>query len=323
MSEADDLFIPYYSNFKPIGRYKWNSHGYRQTISANWQTLFAVAKSRLPLKSHLPPVAAQLARSQTLAGYYGARLSLDVSHLYVTQSLLPFLWRRGDLGGRSFTVLMTRLPLRELHQKLDLLSEQYPERKTFHEYRAPSWMVDAESEALEHADQIITPHASLARLFPPKTTLLEWKIPQLQPASRGLNITFPGPSVARKGACELREALQGLGHSLLVLNGQAAEFAHFWDGIQVVDQTEDWLSQTAVVVQPAFIENNPRSLLKALAAGIPVIATAECGIESHPLLTLVQAGDSKALQYAIQKVIDTNSSSSFANAPLHASAAPR
>ena len=32
-------------------------------------------------------------------------------HVTLTQNLLPFLWRSGVLGGRTFDVLMTRLPL--------------------------------------------------------------------------------------------------------------------------------------------------------------------------------------------------------------------
>lgn len=308
-SEADDLFLPYYSSFRSIARYRWSSPGYRQTIAANAPTLLAAVKSRLHLDRNLPPVAAQVVRSQALADYYSPRITPDVSHLYVAQSLLPFLWRKGDLGGRSFTVLMTRLPLQTMHHKLDGLSQQYPERKTFQEYRAPAWMVEAESEALEQASQIITPHSSLANLFPLKTTWLEWKLPQVKRSSHGKCVVFPGPALARKGACEVREAMQGLEYPLLVLNGQATESSNFWNGVQLADKAEDWLSHAALVVQPAFIENNPRPLLRALATGIPVIATPECGIEAHPLLTLVPAGDAGALRDEIQKIMGGNKAS--------------
>ncbi|HLK52838.1 MAG TPA: hypothetical protein VKU42_05245, partial [Candidatus Angelobacter sp.] len=49
-----------------------------------------------------------------------------------------------------------------------------------------------------------------------------------------------------------------------------------------------------------------RPLLRALAAGIPVIATPECGIADHPQLTLVPAGDAKALRDEIQKIINAD-----------------
>ncbi|HEY2495821.1 MAG TPA: VanW family protein [Candidatus Angelobacter sp.] len=299
--QTDDLFLPYHSGLRSIARYNWNSNGYRRTIAANMKTAFAAARSRFHLNSSAPPVAMQIARSQALADYYGDRLPIDASHLYVAQSLLPFLWRRGDLGGRTFSVFMTRLPLQVLHQKLDRLVAQFPERKTFQEFRAPGWIVEAEAEALEQAERIITSHSLFASLFPFKTTFLDWKLPQVKSAERGLDIVFPGPSLSRKGAFELREAVQQLHRPLAVLN-KAAESERFWSGIELLDIPENWLSRAAVVVQPAFIENNPRPLLRALAAGIPVIATPECGIAEHPLLTLVPAGDTKTLRDEIQRV---------------------
>lgn len=299
----DDLFLPYRSKLKPIARYKWNIEGYARTIPANTQMLFAAAKARLHRSDHLPPVASQLARSQSLANFYADRLSIDITHLYVAQSLLPFLWRRGDLGGRRFGVLMTRLPLRALHLQLDALTSRYPDRKTFQEFRAPSWMVDAEAEALDEADQIITPHAVLATLFPLKTTWLKWHLPQIAPVQSGDRIVFPGPALARKGACEIRDALSGFDHQLMVLNAGATESEHLWDGIHLTENSGDWIRHAAVVVQPAFVENNPRPLLRALAAGVPVIATKECGIDAHPLLELVAAGDVEALKTAIKSVL--------------------
>jgi hypothetical protein len=299
----DHLFLPYSSTLKHIERYRWNTEGYARTISANKQTLLAAAKTRLHRSRLLPPVASQLARSQLLADFYGDRLSIDITHLYVAQSLLPFLWRRGDLGGRRFSVLMTRLPLRSLHLQLDALAARFPGRRTFQEFRAPSWMVDAEAEALHEAGQIITPHATLATLFPYKTNPLKWKLPQIVPVQGGDRIVFPGPALARKGACEIRDSLSGLDHQLLVLNSEATESQHFWDGIRLAGNSGDWIRQAAVVVQPAFVENNPRPLLRALAAGVPVIATRECGIDAHPLLELVLAGDVQALRNAINSVM--------------------
>lgn len=304
-SEADDLFLPYHSRFTSIARYRWNSAGYRQTISANASTLLATAKSRLPLNGHLPPVAAQIARSEALADYYGTRISIDVSHLYVAQSLLPFLWRRGDLGGRSFSVLMTRMPLQKLHQQLDFWAAQFPERKTLQEFRAPGWMAEAEADALEQAAQIVTPHSLLAGLFPLKTMLLNWKLPQVKNDRRGTHIVFPGPALARKGAFEVRDVVQNLDRPLVLVN-ETVESAHFWDGVKLITAPDNWLCHAAVVVQPAFIENNPRPLLRALAAGIRVIATHECGIAEHPQLTLVPTGDAKALQDEIQKIINVD-----------------
>jgi glycosyltransferase involved in cell wall biosynthesis len=49
------------------------------------------------------------------------------------------------------------------------------------------------------------------------------------------------------------------------------------------------------VVQPALVEEQPRRLLAALAAGIPVIATPACGIEPRPGLYLIPPDDTTAL----------------------------
>jgi glycosyltransferase involved in cell wall biosynthesis len=196
---------------------------------------------------------------------------------------------------------MTRLPLRILHKKLDDLEARFPERRTFQEFRAPDWMVEAEAEALERAESIITPHVLLAELFPGKSQQLEWKLPTELPRQPGSSIIFPGPALARKGAFELREVLEGTGEKLLVL-GNAVEFPGFWKETDVTTVGDDWLQDAAVVVQPSFIENAPRPLLRALAAGIPVIATPECGIGKHPLLSIVEAGDASGLKAALASV---------------------
>jgi hypothetical protein len=300
--EADDLFHPYQFSFRTVGRYEWNSKGYRRTVAANTQTLLAMAKSRLPGNRSVPPVAAQIERSQALAEHYGKRLSIDTSYLYVAQSLLPFLWHKGDLGGRAFSVLMTRPPLQHLHQQLDRLATQFPERKTFQEFRGPAWMVEAEAEALEQAEQIITPHVQLASLFAHKSKLLDWKLPDIKNRERGSHIIFPGPALARKGAFEVRDAVRHLDRPVLILS-RTVESKDFWSGIQLISKSDEWLSHAAVVIQPAWIENNPRPLLRALTAGIPAIATPECGIGAHPLLTLVAAGDAKALRDELQRIL--------------------
>src|SRR5260370_7127897 len=109
----------------------------------------------------------QIERSQKLAEYYGKRLSMKTSHLYVAQSLLPFLWRRGDLGGREFRVFMTRMPLRALHRKLDDLATNFPERKTSPDFRAPPWFAEPKPHPFDPPYTIIPPHPFHPTFFPP------------------------------------------------------------------------------------------------------------------------------------------------------------
>jgi len=303
--DADEVFLPFHSNFSRQSRYSWNAQGYSRIVAANFRTILSSAKTRAGWDRSLPPIAMQIERSQELADYYGKRLSIQTSYVYVAQSLLPFLWRRGDLGGREFSVFMTRMPLGALHKKLDELASRFPERKTFREFRAPAWMVEAEAEALENAESIITPNSFLAAMFPRKTIKLAWKWPKVARKQKtGSCIVFPGPAVARKGVYELREALRGFAQKLLIM-GSLVEAENFWDGITVAKAGPDWLQRAAVVVQPAFVENAPRHLLRSLEAGIPVIATPECGIEARENLTLIPAGDVAALRDALTRVLDS------------------
>jgi glycosyltransferase involved in cell wall biosynthesis len=66
----------------------------------------------------------------------------------------------------------------------------------------------------------------------------------------------------------------------------------------------NWLDGAAAVVLPAFVEHRPRRLLAALAAGVPVIATPQCGLGDLPGVIEVPAGDGEALMSALQAVIE-------------------
>jgi len=79
--------------------------------------------------------------------------------------------------------------------------------------------------------------------------------------------------------------------------GAELEGPDFWRGLRTIP-AGDWAG-VAAVVQPALAEEQPRRLLRALAAGIPVIATPACGIEPRPGLSLVSAGDTAALIAAL------------------------
>jgi glycosyltransferase involved in cell wall biosynthesis len=63
---------------------------------------------------------------------------------------------------------------------------------------------------------------------------------------------------------------------------------------------EDWLDGARVVVQPAFLEDQPRKLLRAIAEGVPVIATPACGVAHLPGVTTIPAGDVDALIAALR-----------------------
>ena len=247
-------------------------------------------------------VQAQLLGSQQIAGSMAGILPFDAEHVVVAQSLLPFLWLTDALGGRTFDVLMTRLPLSRLHQLLDDTGNQHPQFSTFREYRSPHWIVDAELEALANAQRVIAPHTALAELFGERFVQLAWNLPKLSKARRGRTVVYPGPTVARKGAFALRTALAGMDCELMVLAGNLEE-KDFWNGLHVAPSAPDWINQAAVVVQPALLEDNPRPLLRAIAAGVPVICTANCGVSGLPNVTTVEFGNVEQLRNTISSAL--------------------
>ena len=88
---------------------------------------------------------------EELAASYAAKLTYDTLHVVVQQNLLPFLWRSGDLGGRTFDVLMTALPMDEIQKRLDHAARLHPESTTLGDFRADNSLVECEREALAHA----------------------------------------------------------------------------------------------------------------------------------------------------------------------------
>ncbi len=307
----DLLAIPLDGRRWGLPRYRWDSSGFAAVGTAPLET-FARALAARRLQAQGPArLVAQLSAAEALARRFSRMLSAEVSEICVAQSMLPFLWREGHLGGRGFRVLMTRLPMAVIQSRLDDASAKHPERASLRDFRAPAWLVEAETEALDGAEVIITPHDEIARLFADKALRLDWHMPNLRalaregPAPR--RVAFPGPTIARKGAYELRDAANKLDVEVVGL-GSELEGADFWRGVCMracpADKgPQQWLYDVAAVVQPALIEDQPRRLLAALAAGVPVIATPACGIPARDGLVFVPEGDSTKLSAALSQVL--------------------
>ena len=283
--------------------YAWDTTGF-ETITAPVSTLRrAVASRRLAAQG--PARQTQLlADADRMAAALARALDADVTELYVAQGYLPYLWREGHLGGRRVHVLMNRLPLHVLHARLDAAAQQFPDRMTLADFRADDARVEAEREALAAADTIITPHRDIAALFEGRAVVVDWMAPRAVPrnGTPARRILFSGPVVARKGAFEVREAARSLGLEVVVM-GSDLEGAGFWGDVEVRKPAGDTFAGIAAVVQPAVIEERPRRLLAALAAGIPVIATPACGLPPQPGLTLVEPGDGDALIRALERIL--------------------
>lgn len=249
-----------------------------------------------------------------------AHHALRVSHLHtdlvVAQSLLPHLHIAGALSGRTYEVLMERLPLSEIHVRLDVALMLHPGSQTLGDHRAPRRLVEAEREALAGAGRLHTAHSGVAALYPGLVDLLDWEVP---PGGRKLahepasgRLLFPASALGRKGAYEVREAVRGLDVELLVTGAADEGFPGFWEGLRVRKVSPGGSMAVAGAILPAVIEHHPRGLLAALAAGIPVIASEACGLGERPGVTTIPALDADALRAAIVGMLEVSAAPALA-----------
>jgi hypothetical protein len=303
----DALFLP--QRLRKSERYAW-PHGFcgsetRATFTALRR---ALALRRAPAQGRALQNL-MLRYDAALAERYARGLSYLHTHAVVSQSLLPHLWRAGALAGRSFEVLMERAPIAQLQKTLDEAAAHYPESPTLGDFRAPAGLAEAEEEALAEATRIHTPHRELAKFYPEKTELLDWMLPCVAKKSvpGGKTILFPASALGRKGAYAMRDAMQGL-DAELVVTGRAREHdGEFWKSVRI-KQTENstWPEQVAAVVLPAIVEHQPRALLRAVAMGLPVIATEACGLGDMPGVVTVPAYSPGALRDSVEHAIAAN-----------------
>jgi len=85
----------------------------------------------------------------------------------------------------------------------------------------------------------------------------------------------------------------------LTVMGSELEARGFWQDIAVNRPGENWLDGVGLVVLPAYIEDKPRRLLEAVAAGIPVIASEACGLQGVEGVTTIPSIEPGALAEAI------------------------
>jgi glycosyltransferase involved in cell wall biosynthesis len=237
---------------------------------------------------------ALIARSEAMVRRYAAMTLYDADEIVLPLSLLAFTWRKGVLGGRRFRVLANRLPLAEIHRRLDEAYSRFPERALLGDFRAPEELVEAEQAALREAESIVTPHREVAALFGKRAVCLPWEV-RAMPWTPGPAIGFPGPVVGRKGAYEVREAARRLGLAV-VTPGRDVEGEGFWGDVPV--RRGSPLDGTFAVVLPAILEDRPRILLAAQAAGCPVVATRACGLDG---VLEVESLNVEALMEAIRQ----------------------
>jgi len=298
---ADRLGLPLDGAPLGLARYAWPTGGFGHVSSAPLEALRRSWALRRAGAQGANRRNAELEAARRIAASLSRSLTADITSVTVAQSYLPFLWRDGLLGGRDVTVLMTRLPMAVLQERLDVAARADP-HATLGDFRASAWLVAAEAEALADAVRIVTPHAEIAALFGARAVRLPWhtSLARARPATPVRRIAFPGPTVARKGAHAVRDAALALDLEVMPL-GAELEGEGFWRGVRLAPPG-DW-DTADVIVQPALVEDQPRRLLAALAAGIPVIATPACGLDPQPGLKLIPPCDPGALIAALASMM--------------------
>ena len=195
--------------------------------------------------------------------------------------------------------------------QLGAASAAHPARATLADYRTDPALVRSETEALAAAEQLVTPHAEIAASFPGRGLHLAWHRPAQLSAARPSGahprrIAFPGPTLARKGAFEVRDVARLLDLEVVPL-GAELEGPDFWAGVTVIRPDPSgapaaWLDGVDAVVQPALMEEQPRRLLAALATGIPVLATRACGLDEASV-TVLEPLDTADLADKLRRVL--------------------
>jgi len=290
LGEQDLFMSPINPDRFKAAAYRWNLTKKPRVMHATLVALKrALALRRIP-KQGRALQQALLKYDALMARKYADQLDFSVSHVIVSQNLLPHLWKLGVLGGRTYDVLATRLPLKELQHRLDEAARDHPESPTLGDFRVDGDLIALEDTALAHANKVITPHSEIADLMGSQAELIDWVSPnanKVDEVGELKDVFFPASALGRKGIYEVVDALDGLGVTLHVL-GRATEGEQCpLERLEWQHASLDKMRDCQLVVLPAYVEHSPRLLLSALAMGIPVIATKACGLTAQPGLTLI------------------------------------
>jgi len=301
-TEKDIFIVPSSKNdFIKLPRFCWAIKNSKNIKAINFKALLRALQLMLAVKTKKNIFSTLIQSDKKIAMAGAKHIPVESTHLVIAQNLLPFLWQKGVLGGRTFDVLMTRLPIEILQQRLDKAHKSFPESKTLNDFRANETLVELENIALTKARHIITPHKEIAGIFKNKAVILDWALPQKKaiPITRNKKILFPASALGRKGAYEIRRLAIELNLSI-ILSGRATEAEGFWKGVQVEFAGDNIFENIGLVVYPTYVEHQPRLLLKALGLGIPVITTTACGLSPANNLTIIPIGDYEMLKEKVR-----------------------
>lgn len=301
----DSFIVPLKRNkLLKVDRYSWTALNSNKTSQTLFQGIYRAIKLRLTSKTKNNIFELMLQLDKKIAVTASKKISFDSTHIVISQNLLPFIYETGVLGGRTFDVLMTRLPFEKIHERLDYAYSIHNESPTLKDFRASQSLVELENEALTKARKIISPHSEIAEIFKNKIERLEWNLPKVKTTLRsGNKVLFPASAIGRKGVYEIKRLSKELNFNLTV-SGRVFEGENFWEGI-TTDQFKGDYKEIGFIVYPTYIENQPRQILKAIANGIPVITTTACGVDNHENIKVFRIDDIEGIKNEIKKALCT------------------
>ncbi|MFT3907988.1 MAG: VanW family protein [Ferruginibacter sp.] len=300
-SDKDFFIVPLQKNkFIKTNRYNWAIKNYNNARSVSFAAIQRAIQLRFVAGSKNNVFSLMLKLDKKIAKAAVKHIPIESTHLVIAQNLLPFLWEEGALGGRAFDVLMNRLPMEKLHERLDHAHSKFPASKTLNDFRAPQSLIDLENMALTKSQRIITPHQEIANIFINKSIKLDWTLPNVnvEKNANGNKILFPASAIGRKGAYEMRQLAKEL-DLCIVITGNAKEDDNFWEGIKMETAGNDPFENIRLVVYPTYIEHQSRLLLKAIAAAVPVITTTACGLSPANNLVIIPYGNYDLLKQTV------------------------
>lgn len=303
--EGDVVIVPLKQN--PIvrtQRYNWSVQSGQKLKSTTRLGVKRALQMRLAPRRGQNIFQLSLHADQAIAQNIARQIPVESTHLVIAQNLLPYLYEMGVLGGRTYDVLMTRLPAQLLQENLDLAFEKHPESSTLRDFRVSQSFINSENTALTKARKIVTPHREIAKVFNNKSLLLDWYLPDVKTIEKSATVKrvlFPASAVGRKGAYEMKQLQKDLDFEILVL-GRSIEKEGFWEG-NAPSYFDGDFSKIDAIIYPTYVEHQPRILLKALAMGIPVITTKAAGLPNHEKLTIIELNSYENMKQSIQKTL--------------------
>lgn len=157
-TESGNFIIPLkMSRLIKSKRYSWSALNPDNTSSTTFQGVYRAIKLRYASKNKNNVFELMLQLDKKIARKAAQQIPVDSTHLIISQNLLPFIYETGVLGGRTYDVLMTRLPFEILHQRLDFAYLKNTKSLTLKDFRAPKKLIELENKALTKARKIVTP----------------------------------------------------------------------------------------------------------------------------------------------------------------------